>query len=89
MGPGIFAAILGGFIGRWAFMTPQFALLPVTPGQQISLLMYLFACLLIIWGANHYRKLLKHLEDEESFRKLTVGELGPASTTANPRKHHF
>jgi two-component sensor histidine kinase len=75
-GPGIFAAILGGFIGRWAFMTPHFSLLPVTPGQQISLLMYLFACLLIIWGADHYRKLLKVFEDEEKFRKLTVGELG-------------
>jgi two-component sensor histidine kinase len=74
MGPGIFAAISGGLIGWWAFMSPHF-IFSATAGQQISLATYAFACGLIIWGADHYRKLLKQLEDEEKFRKLTVDEL--------------
>lgn len=56
-------------------MSPQFALLPLTPGQQIGLLTYLFASLLIVWGADHYRRLAKRLADEETLRKLSVQEL--------------
>ena len=74
MGPAIFAAIAGGLIGWWAFMTPHF-IFALTLGQQINLVTYAFACGLIIWGADHYRKLLKQLEDEEKFRELTVDEL--------------
>jgi two-component sensor histidine kinase len=74
-GAGAFAAVLGGLIGWWAFMSPHFTFFPVTFGQQISLLTYLFASLLIVWGADHYRKITKRLEDEENFRKLAVDEL--------------
>jgi two-component sensor histidine kinase len=74
-GAGVFAAILGGFIGWWAFMPPHFTFFPVTFGQQIGLLMYLSASLLIVWSADHYRKITKRLEDEEKFRKLAVDEL--------------
>lgn len=74
-GPGIFAAVLGGVIGWWAFMRPHFALVPLTFGQQISLLMYILAALLIVWGADHYRRLAKRLADEETLRKLSVQEL--------------
>ena len=74
-GAGVFAAILGGFIGWWAFMPPHYTFFPVTFGQQIGLLMYFSASLLIVWGADHYRKITKRLEDEEKFRKLAVDEL--------------
>lgn len=80
-GAGTFAAILGGIIGWWAFMPPHFTF-SLTTAQQIGLLTYLFACLLIVWGADHYRKLTQRLEDkdkflqdEEKFRKLAVDEL--------------
>jgi K+-sensing histidine kinase KdpD len=72
---GTFAAILGGIIGWWAFMPPHVGFSPLTLGQQISLLTYFFACLLIVWGADHYRRLSQRLEDEEKFRRLTVDEL--------------
>jgi two-component sensor histidine kinase len=72
---GTFAAILGGLIGWWAFMPPHVGLSLLTLAQQISLLTYLVASLLIVWGADHYRKLMQRLEDEEKFRKLTVDEL--------------
>jgi K+-sensing histidine kinase KdpD len=74
-GAGAFAAVLGGLIGWWAFMPPHFTFFPVTFGQQIGLLMYFSACLLIVWGADHYRNITKRLEDEEKFRKLAVDEL--------------
>ena len=67
---GIFAAVLGAVIALWAFM-PH----PLTSGVQIKLLAYVFASTLIIWGAEHYRRLSKSLEDEEKFRKLAVDEL--------------
>jgi len=47
----------------------------LTFGQAVSLLIYLFASLFIVWAANHYRELTKRLEDEEKFRKMAVEEL--------------
>ena len=80
-GAGIFAAILGGIIGWWAFLPPHFTF-SLTRAQQIGLLTYLLASLLIVWGADHYRRLTQRREDEdklrkdeENFRKLAVDEL--------------
>jgi K+-sensing histidine kinase KdpD len=75
IGPGLFAAALGGVMGWWAFMPPPFAFQPSTPHQKIDLLLYLFAAFLIVWGADHYRRLAKRLADEETLRKLSVEEL--------------
>jgi two-component sensor histidine kinase len=74
-GAGIFATLLGGFISWWAFLPPYFAFSPLSTGQAISVLSYMFASLLIVWAADHYRKLTKRFEDEEKFRKLAVEEL--------------
>ena len=74
-GAGIFAALLGGTIAWWTFLPPHFAFLPLTAGQEIDLATYVFASLLIVWAADHYRRLTKRLEDEEKFRKLAVEEL--------------
>ena len=48
---------------------------PLGAGVQIKLLAYLLSSTLIIWGADHYRRVRKRLEDEEKFRKLAVEEL--------------
>ncbi len=74
-GVGIFASVLGAVISWWAFLPPYFEFSSLTSGQAISLLSYLFASLLIVWAADHYRRLTKRLEDEENFRKLAVEEL--------------
>lgn len=70
-GAGIYVAILGGIFAWWAFMP----LHVLTFAQAVSLLIYFFACLFIVWAANRYRELTKRLEDEEKFRKMTVEEL--------------
>ena len=74
-GAGTFAALLGGIIVWWAFLPPYFGFYPLTFGQEINFVIYGFSCLLIVWAADHYRKLMKRLEDEEKFRKLAVDEL--------------
>ncbi len=75
VGAGIFAALLSGIIAWWAFMAPHFVFLARAPGQVESTLIYLFASLLIVWGADRYRRLTERLQDEEKFRKLAVEEL--------------
>ena len=45
------------------------------PALETKLLAYLFASALVVWGADHYRRLRRRLEDEEKFRKLAVEEL--------------
>jgi two-component sensor histidine kinase len=74
-GAGAYAAVLSGIIAWWAFMVPHFAFLPRTTVEVINLLIYLLASLLIVWAADHYRRLTKRLEVEEKFRKLAVEEL--------------
>ena len=74
-GPGAYAAVLSGIIAWWAFMVPHFAFSPRTTEEIISMVIYLFASLLIVWAADHYRRLMKRLEEEEKFRKLAVEEL--------------
>ena len=48
---------------------------PLARGQQVSVIAYLVTSLVIVWLADHYRKLTKRLEDEEKFRELAVEEL--------------
>jgi two-component sensor histidine kinase len=75
VGAGMYAAVLSGLIVWWAFMAPPFTFPLRTFDQVGSALVYFFACLLIVWAADHYRNLIKRIEDEEKFRKLTVEEL--------------
>jgi two-component sensor histidine kinase len=75
IGPGTFAALLGGIIGWWAFLGPPASFFPLKSGEWISLIAYLITSLAIVWAGDHYRKLTKRLEDEEKFRQLAVEEL--------------
>jgi two-component sensor histidine kinase len=75
IGPGTFAAMLGGIICWWAFLDPPLTFFPLASGAQISLATYFITSLIIVWVADHYRKLMKRLKDEEKFRQLAVEEL--------------
>jgi two-component sensor histidine kinase len=74
-GVGIFTTILSGLISGWKFLSPNDAFLHVTSADEINLLTFVFASLVIVWATDHYRRLIKRLEDEEKFRKLAVEEL--------------
>ena len=75
LGPGAFAAIVGGFIGWWAFIPQRYELLLLKSGQEFNLVAYLFASLLIVWGANRLRALTKQVDSEERLRQLAAEEL--------------
>ncbi len=79
---GVYTAVVSGVVAWWAFISPHFGFFPLTLALATKLAAFLFACALIIWGADRYRTLLKALEDEqksrqgeERFRELAVEEL--------------
>ena len=74
-GAGTFVALLSVLIGWLAFLPPYGAFLSLSASNQIDLLGYVLASLLIVWATDHYRRLTNCLEDEEKFRKLAVDEL--------------
>jgi len=75
IGPGIAAAVFGGLLTWWALMPPYFSFGLSAYADRITLLTYVVASALIVWGADYFRGLSKRLEDEEHFRKLAVEEL--------------
>jgi two-component sensor histidine kinase len=75
IGPGVLAATLGGLISLWAIMPPKFSFAIFEYGDKITLAAFAPASILMIWGADYFRRLSKRLEDEETFRKLAVQEL--------------
>ena len=75
IGPGIVAAIGSGVIVWWGLMPPRFTFSLSEYGDRVTLVTYVVASILVVWGADYFRGLSKRLEDEEHFRKLTVEEL--------------
>lgn len=75
IGPGVVAAVGGGLIVWWGLMPPRFTFSLSEYGDKITLVTYVVASTLVVWGADYFRGLSKRLEDEEHFRKLTVEEL--------------
>ena len=61
------AAIAGGLICSWEFLNPYTALLPMSPADQVNVLIYAASSIIVIWAAEHYRNLTKRLRDEEEF----------------------
>jgi two-component sensor histidine kinase len=75
IGPGVFAATLGGLLGCWTMLPPHMHFFWVTAGQEISIVLYAFAALCIVWIGNHYRRVVSKLREEEGLRKVAVDEL--------------
>ena len=73
--PGAFAAMAGGFVGWWVFIPQRYGLFLLKSGQEFNLAAYLFASMLIVWGADRLRALTKQVENAERLRKLAVEEL--------------
>jgi two-component sensor histidine kinase len=75
VGPGVLSATLGGLLGWWAFLPPHMRFFPLTAGQEISIVLYAFTVLCLVWIGNHYRRVVTKLRGEEKLRKLAVDEL--------------
>jgi two-component sensor histidine kinase len=80
--PGLLVVVCGALISWWAFLPDLYPFNNLRTGQELNLLAYFFAALVVAWGADRYRRLAERLEQEikrrdaeENFRKLTVEEL--------------
>jgi K+-sensing histidine kinase KdpD len=72
---GILAAVLGGAVGL-LFLKSRVIPLDLTGVDAVSVLLYLAASAVIVWGAEQYRRLVRQLEQQESYRQILVDELG-------------
>jgi two-component sensor histidine kinase len=72
---GLLAAVLGGVLGLLFFKSSATSFVFST-SDGASVLLYLGASAVIVWGAEQYRTLVRHLDQEESFRQTLVDELG-------------
>jgi two-component sensor histidine kinase len=72
---GVVTWVLGG-LAAWFVFEPTFlTVLPPLSDEIISLLLYSVSCVLIIWGAENYRLVVRRLDVEEHYRRLVVKEL--------------
>jgi hypothetical protein len=72
---GVVTWVLGG-LAAWFVFEPTFlTVMPPLSDEIISLLLYSISCVLIIWGAENYRLVVRRLDVEEHYRRLVVKEL--------------
>jgi two-component sensor histidine kinase len=73
---GVIVLALGGSMA-WFVFRPSFLVVPPPTSDEVaSLLLYLVSAAFIIWGAEHYRLVVRRLDEEEHYRRLVVRELG-------------
>jgi two-component sensor histidine kinase len=72
---GIVAQVLGGIVA-WLFFDPTLAPPSGALGEQIADFgLYALSSGLIIWASEHYRGVVRRLDEEEHYRRLVVDEL--------------
>jgi two-component sensor histidine kinase len=72
---GAFALVLGGWTA-WFLFEPTFLKVQLPISDELaSLFLYVVSSVLIIWGAENYRRVVRRLDEEEHYRRLVVGEL--------------
>jgi two-component sensor histidine kinase len=72
---GIAAQVLGGVVA-WLFFDPSLAPPTGTFGEQVADFgLYGLSSGLIIWASEHYRRVIRKLDEEEHYRRLVVDEL--------------
>jgi two-component sensor histidine kinase len=72
---GIVAQLLGGVL-TWLFFDPSFTPTAQAFGDQVGdFALYGLSSGLIIWACEHYRRVIRRLDEEERYRRLVVDEL--------------
>ena len=73
---GLLTTVLGAVISWYVFVPPRFSMSSLSTADLVSLGLFFFAALAIIWIADRYRAVLRRLDEEEAYRKVVVEELG-------------
>ncbi len=72
---GVVAQILGGIL-TWFFFDPSFTPPAHAFSDQIGdFALYFLSSALVIWASEHYRQVIRKLDEEEHYRRLVVDEL--------------
>jgi two-component sensor histidine kinase len=72
---GITALVLGGLVG-WLWFEPSLPLVSQSAAEQaIGLVLYGLSSSFIVWAAEHYRRVIRRLDEEQHYRRLVVDEL--------------
>ena len=67
--------MLGGLLG-WLLFEPSLPSMSQSVGEQvIGLVLYGLSSSLIVWAAEHYRRVIRRLDEEQHYRRLVVDEL--------------
>jgi two-component sensor histidine kinase len=70
------ASILSAIISIWMFVPPRFQFDNASPDDLVNLALFFIAAATIIWIAMLYRRMVRQLAEEESYRQVVVDELG-------------
>ena len=73
---GLLTMVLGALISWYIFVPPRFSMSVLRTEDLVSLGLFFFAALAIVWIADRYRAVLRQLDEEEAYRKVVVEELG-------------
>jgi len=72
---GLLALLAGGVVGWYAFVPPAYSFEIKEPATPVSLALYLASGLVVVWGADQYRRLASALAAKDRERELLMGEL--------------
>lgn len=73
---GVVAMALSALVAWFMFVPPRFSMGHLHADDIVSLGLFVFAALTIIWVAARYRAVVRRLDEEEAYRELVVEELG-------------
>jgi two-component sensor histidine kinase len=73
---GLLTMVLGALISWYIFVPPRFSMSVLRTEDLVSLGLFFFAALAIVWIADRYRAVLRRLDEEEAYRRVVVEELG-------------
>jgi two-component sensor histidine kinase len=72
---GVTALVLGGLVG-WLWFEPSLPFVSQSIAEQvIGLVLYGLSSSFIVWAAEHYRRVIGRLDEEQHYRRLVVDEL--------------
>jgi two-component sensor histidine kinase len=72
---GTLAALVSALAAWYMFVPPRFSFEHLRPDAVVSLGLFFFAAFAVIWVADRYRRVLRHLDEEEAYRQVVIADL--------------
>jgi two-component sensor histidine kinase len=72
---GTLATVTSALAAWFVFVSPRVSMAAPRPDEIVSLALFLLAGFVIVWVADHYRRVLKRLGEDEAHRQIVVADL--------------